>query len=71
MLYLIFLYNVLNPAQINRKIAVYVLILPNIFFWYMFIIYNNFFSINPFQYELLIFVLFSYLYVLFYILFNT
>lgn len=70
MLYSIFLQNLVTPIKTNLKTAIFISILPNLIFWYIFIIYNNFLSVNPFQHEFLVFVLFCYTYVLLSIVLN-
>lgn len=67
MFFITFCYQYVKPIKISIKVTIIISIIPSIVFWYFIIIYNNFLSIDPFQYELLIFTMFCYSYTLFYI----
>lgn len=68
MFYFTYLYNQVKPTEIPPQLVILLLMVPGNIFWYIFIVYNDFLSFNPIQYELLfsIYLIYVYLSVFFF-----
>lgn len=71
MLYFTYLYNKVSPFEIATRKAILLLIIPNIIFWYISFVYNDFLSLTPISFELFLTILFIYTYIILYIFIET
>jgi hypothetical protein len=67
MLYFTYIYNKIAPFKMTARKIVFFTIIPNLIFWYIGFVYNDFLSLTPISYELFVFLLFTYTYLLLYI----
>lgn len=72
MFLVIYLYNKkYYPYILSARIAVLFLTIPSTIFWYIIFVYNNFLCVNPLKYNVLVNLLFCYIYVFIYVFFET
>jgi hypothetical protein len=67
MFYLTYVYNKINPFKMTVRKTIILLTIPNLIFWYIGFVYNDFLCLTPISYELFIALLFTYTYLLLYI----
>lgn len=68
MLNLIFLHNVLFFIKLSTKTILLIFTVPNILFWYVGFVYNDFLSLTPVRYEMFMNLLLFYLYLYVYVI---
>lgn len=67
MLYFTYVYNKIRPIKMSLRLSVVFLIIPSIIFWYIIFVYNDFLCLTPIKHEILICLLFFYVYIMAYI----
>jgi hypothetical protein len=71
MFWFIYLYNCIFCVKISPYFVFVSSAVPSILFWYVAFVYNDFLSLTPMKYEVLVSLLFFYLYILIYIIYKT
>lgn len=67
MLYFTYLYNKIWPIRMSLRISSFFVSIPSIIFWYVVFVYNDFLSLKPITFEVLVGLLFIYVYLITYI----
>jgi hypothetical protein len=67
MFYFTYVYNKITPFKMTIRKTIVSLIIPNLIFWYIGFVYNDFLCLTPISYELFVTLLFTYIYLLLYI----
>jgi hypothetical protein len=67
MFYFTYVYNKITPFKMTIRKTIVFLIIPNLIFWYIGFVYNDFLCLTPISYELFVTLLFTYIYLLLYI----
>lgn len=71
MFYFTYFYNKISPLKIATRKTIFFLILPSVIFWYISFVYNDFLCLTPVSFELFLTILFTYIYILFYVFIET
>lgn len=66
MLYFTYIINKVKPFRLTLRGLLFFLSIPNFIFGYIVFVYNDFLALNPISYELLIAVVFIYVYIITY-----
>lgn len=64
MFYFTYVCNKFNPYKLTARKMILLTVSPNLIFWYIGFVYNDFLCLTPISYELFIFLLFTYTYLL-------
>ena len=67
MFYFTYLYNKIQPIRMSLRIGVIFLIIPSVIFWYVAFVYNDFLCLTPINHDVLVSLLFVYIYIMTYI----
>jgi hypothetical protein len=67
MFYFTYVYNKITPFKMTARKIILFLTIPNLIFWYIGFVFNDFLCLTPISYELFITLLFTYTYLLLYI----
>jgi hypothetical protein len=67
MFYFTYVYNQINPFKMTSRKIILFLAIPNLIFWYIGFVYNDFLCLTPISYESFVVLLFTYLYLLLHI----
>lgn len=67
MLYSTNIFNQIYPTQMCFRTAVFLFVLPSIFFWYIAFVYNSFLSLTPLSHKSIISFIFLYAYLVIYL----
>jgi hypothetical protein len=69
MFYFTYINNQVKPRIMTIKWTIIFLITPNLIFWYIGFVYNDFLCLNPISYEMFMSILFTYFYLMIYLFF--
>jgi len=67
MLYFTYLYNKIQPIRMSLRTGILLIIIPNIIFWYIAFVYNDFLCLTPINHEVLVSLLFVHTYLMTYV----
>ena len=70
MLYSTYYFNSFKNIYMSLQVGLLLLMIPSFIFWYVFITYNYFLKIKPISYEIVVFIMFFYFYILIYLFYN-
>lgn len=68
---LLYFYNLVNHTSISLRVVILISSIPNIIFWDVAFVYNDFLSLTSIRYEIFVSLLFIYVYVIIYIFCET
>jgi hypothetical protein len=63
--------NDFKNINMSLQVTIFFLTIPSSIYWYVFIQYNYFLRIKPFSYSSVVFIMFTYFYILMYIFFES